>query len=110
MERLQSIKDTVDPNYMFDCNNCIGNKAIPKSQEEYFLDTSSAEAALNMPISATNEPAPPSTGNFSVPSHGALNTPVSTPFPISTHNTLVSISLFFATGYFPFLFVAVFFL
>mmetsp|Transcript_45461 Transcript_45461/g.46029 ORF Transcript_45461/g.46029 Transcript_45461/m.46029 type:complete len:100 (+) Transcript_45461:955-1254(+) len=25
LERLQDIKEAVDPNYMFDCNGCIGN-------------------------------------------------------------------------------------
>jgi hypothetical protein len=110
MKRLQSIKDAVDPNKMFDCNNCIGNKAIPKSQEELFLDSSPAETALNTPISATAEPAPPSTDGSLAPSDGALITPASTPLPTTNHNTSAAVSQFFATGCFSVLFVAIFFL
>ncbi|KAL3808143.1 hypothetical protein ACHAXA_000427 [Cyclostephanos tholiformis] len=106
MERLQSIKDAVDPNKMFDCNNCIGNKATSKSHEELFLDTSPAEAGLNTTISATTEPVPTYTDDIPAPSDGALNSPVSAPVPTATS---AAISLFLATGYFHFLFGAIFF-
>jgi len=28
LERLEAIKEAVDPNYMFDCNKCIGNNRV----------------------------------------------------------------------------------
>jgi len=37
LKRLEGIKEAVDPNYMFDCNNCIGNnrpKAKPVEEED----------------------------------------------------------------------------
>lgn len=45
LERLQSIKDAVDPTYMFDCNDCIGNKrtfGTPNSNASTTADTVSA--------------------------------------------------------------------
>ena len=106
LKRLEAIKEQIDPDYMFDCNNCIGNKATSKSQEELFLDTSPAEAGLNTTISATTEPVPTSTDDIPAPSDGALNSPVSAPVPTATS---AAISLFLATGYFHFLFGAIFF-
>ena len=28
LERLEGIKETIDPNYMFDCYSCIGNNRV----------------------------------------------------------------------------------
>jgi hypothetical protein len=99
LERLQSIKDAVDPNYMFDCNICIGNNAIFKSQEELdVLDTTPAEAALNKPASTPTEPAPQTTGVTLALSERALSTPVSIPIP-SADVTPASNSAFFVAGY-----------
>ena len=31
LKRLEAIKETIDPNYMFDCFKCIGNNRIKSS-------------------------------------------------------------------------------
>ena len=35
LKRLEGIKETIDPNYMFDCNRCVGNnRAMSKPENE----------------------------------------------------------------------------
>jgi hypothetical protein len=40
LKRLEAIKEAVDPNYMFDCNGCIGNNR-PKTKKPVEVEDSS---------------------------------------------------------------------
>ena len=43
LKRLESIKDKLDPNYMFDCNGCVGNNRLKVNDNEVEPATESAE-------------------------------------------------------------------
>ena len=43
LKRLESINDKLDPNYMFDCNGCVGNNRLKVNDNEAEPATESAE-------------------------------------------------------------------
>lgn len=54
LKRLEAIKEAVDPNYMFDCNNCIGNNR-PKTKKPVEEEDNSGVEGEGAPVQSTGE-------------------------------------------------------